>query len=254
MRLITGPAGSGKTASVIEEFRQALRAGLPGSRLLVPTATLAQHLQNQLAREGFVLRRGAVQTLSGFVRALTPDLQEAPDPVLYLIVEAAARRVARPEFARVVDLPGFCASLKRDDGEWPFYALLAILSIDYFWEIGLSTIADALRQPSAFTADLLQSTAASESVRAFSFAADASFEVSARTFAPRLTRCRTVGVPTAPDAPVIRIVIPLDSCVGACPFRKTGVHFSGTCAMPPAERRNPIPPTRAGRTSRGLCG
>jgi ATP-dependent helicase/DNAse subunit B len=94
-------------------MRAALRGDDAGVRLLVPTATLAQHLQNALAREGFVLRRGAIQTLSGFVRELTPELTEATDPVLHLIVEEAAKKVARPEFARVVTLPGFCTSLKR---------------------------------------------------------------------------------------------------------------------------------------------
>jgi hypothetical protein len=73
-----------------------------------------------------------------------------------------------------------CASLKRDDSEWPFYALLAILGIDYFWEIGLATIVDAIRQPATFTADLIQSTAASESVRAFSFGVLAVFFLARR--------------------------------------------------------------------------
>lgn len=73
-----------------------------------------------------------------------------------------------------------CVSLKRDDGEWPFYVLLAILGIDYFWEIGLATIVDALREPAAFTADLIQSTAASESVRAFSFGVLAIFFLARR--------------------------------------------------------------------------
>ena len=82
-------------------------------RLLVPTATMAQHLQNRLAREGFVFRRSLIQTLSGFVKDFTPDAPEVAPPVLHLIVEEAARRVNRPEFARVVDLPGFCASLAR---------------------------------------------------------------------------------------------------------------------------------------------
>ena len=111
--MITGPAGSGKTARILDEFRAALRAGRAGARLLVPTATLARHLQNSLAREGFVLRRGTVQTLSGFVGELTPELAEVSDAVLYLMVEEAAKKVARPEFAGVVGLPGFCASLKR---------------------------------------------------------------------------------------------------------------------------------------------
>ena len=51
MLLVTGPAGSGKTAFVLDRFREALRAGNDAIRLLAPTATLAQHLQNQFARE-----------------------------------------------------------------------------------------------------------------------------------------------------------------------------------------------------------
>ena len=118
MRVLTGPAGSGKTASVLEEFRGALRARRDDVRLLVPTATMAEHLQNRLAREGFVFRRSLVQTLSGFVEARTRDLRQVPETVLYLIVEEAARRVDRPEFARVVSLPGFCASLSRTIAEF----------------------------------------------------------------------------------------------------------------------------------------
>jgi putative RecB family exonuclease len=117
MRIWTGPAGSGKTAAVVEEFRAALRSRREDVRLLVPTATLAEHLQNRLARGGLVFRRSLVQTLSGFVESVTRDLRQVSEPVLYLIVEEAARRVDRPEFARVVNLPGFCASLARTIGE-----------------------------------------------------------------------------------------------------------------------------------------
>ncbi len=118
MRLLTGPAGSGKTAFVLDRFREALRARNDAIRLLVPTTTLAQHLQNRIAREGFVFRRGLIQTFSGFVETWTSGLRPVPDAVLYLIVEEAARRVARPEFARVVHLPGFCASLARTMAEF----------------------------------------------------------------------------------------------------------------------------------------
>lgn len=113
MRIWTGPAGSGKTAGVLEELRAALRAGRDDARLLVPTATMTEHLQNRLAREGFVFRRSIIQTLSGFVESRTRDVRQVSGPVLYLIVEEAARRVNRPEFARVVNLPGFCASVAR---------------------------------------------------------------------------------------------------------------------------------------------
>ena len=81
-------------------------------RLLTPTATLAQHLQNQLAREGFVFQPGLIQTLSHFIDPFA-GVPQVSEPLLYLIVEQAARRVNHPDFARVVRLPGFCAALAR---------------------------------------------------------------------------------------------------------------------------------------------
>src|SRR5215471_18049818 len=118
MRIWTGPAGSGKTAGVLDDLRGALHAGRDDLRLLVPTATMAEHLQNRLAREGFVFRRSLVQTLSGFVEGLTRDVRQVSEPVLYLIVEEAARRVNRPEFEAVVNLPGFCATVARTVAEF----------------------------------------------------------------------------------------------------------------------------------------
>ena len=118
MRLLTGPAGSGKTTFVLDRLREALRAGNEAVRLLVPTATMAQHLENRIAREGFVFRRGLIQTLSGFVETWAGDIPQAPDAVLYLLVEEAARRVGRPEFAAVARMPGFCASLARAIAEF----------------------------------------------------------------------------------------------------------------------------------------
>src|SRR6516162_8499607 len=113
MRLITGPAGSGKTAYVLEEFRKALCGGDQSVRLLVPTATMAQHLQNQVAREGFVFRPTLIQTLSHFVEGLVVDFPQAPDAVLYLLVQEAVARVDRAEFRRVANLAGFCARVAR---------------------------------------------------------------------------------------------------------------------------------------------
>jgi ATP-dependent helicase/DNAse subunit B len=99
--------------SALDGLRQALREGRTDFRLLVPTATMAEHLQHRLAREGSVFQRSLIQTLSAFVKRLTPELREVPETVLYLIVEQAARRVARPEFAAVAHMPGFCASVAR---------------------------------------------------------------------------------------------------------------------------------------------
>jgi ATP-dependent helicase/DNAse subunit B len=110
--------GSGKTTFVVDRFREALRAGNDAIRLLAPTATMAQHLQNRLAREGFVFRRKLIQTLSGFVEDWAGDVLQAPDAVLYLMVEEAARRVNRPEFVGVAHMPGFCASLAHTIAEF----------------------------------------------------------------------------------------------------------------------------------------
>ena len=118
MRLLTGPAGSGKTPLILDSLRQALRSGNQRVRLLVPTATLAQHLQNQFAREGFVFPRDLIQTLSGFVENWAADRTQAPEAVVYLLVEEAARRAGRPEFARVADAAGFYASLTRTINEF----------------------------------------------------------------------------------------------------------------------------------------
>jgi ATP-dependent helicase/DNAse subunit B len=118
MRLLTGPAGSGKTASILDQLRDALRARDHSIRLLVPTATLAQHLQNQLAREGFVFPRVVVETLYAFIETYAADAAQVPETALHLIVEAAARRLNRPEFARVVHLPGFSASLAHTISEF----------------------------------------------------------------------------------------------------------------------------------------
>jgi RecB family exonuclease len=113
MLLLTGPAGSGKSFRVLERFRDALRLGDPGVRLLTPTATMAQHLQHQMAREGFVFRPALIQTLSRFVDSFAAGYPQVSDPLFYLIVEEAARRANRAEFAQVVRLPGFCAALAR---------------------------------------------------------------------------------------------------------------------------------------------
>src|ERR1700704_629325 len=113
MLLLSGPPGSGRTSRVLADFRQALRRDTSGIRLLVPTATMGEHLRHKLAREGFVLRPNLILTLSKFVAPWAEDLPEISPAVLYLLVERAAHRIARPEFARVLSTPGFCAALTR---------------------------------------------------------------------------------------------------------------------------------------------
>jgi ATP-dependent helicase/DNAse subunit B len=118
MRLLWGPAGTGKTTYILDRFRRALGAGDSAIRLLVPTATMARHLQNGLAREGFVFRGSLIQTLADFVKDYAGSAAEVSPAVLYLLVEEAARRVARPEFSRVVRFHGFSNTLAHTIAEF----------------------------------------------------------------------------------------------------------------------------------------
>ena len=77
MHLLTGPAGSGKTFVILEQLRAALRRKDDGVRLLVPTATMAQHFQNELAREGFVFSPSLIQTIHRYIEPWVGDLPEA---------------------------------------------------------------------------------------------------------------------------------------------------------------------------------
>jgi ATP-dependent helicase/DNAse subunit B len=119
MRLLTGPPGTGKTAAILTELRSALRAGEAYTvRLLTPTATLAQHFQNELAREGFVFPPSVVQTLKQFIADWCADTPEATETIFHWIVEDAARRLNRAEFAAVIEFPGFSASLAKTIAEF----------------------------------------------------------------------------------------------------------------------------------------
>ena len=109
--LLTGPLGSGKTTHVLACLREALKAGRAGVRLLVPTATMAEHLRHRLAREGYAFQPGLISTLSRFIERWVPDLPEAGGPDLYLLTEKAIKALDRPEFAQVAHMPGFAASL-----------------------------------------------------------------------------------------------------------------------------------------------
>ena len=113
MLLLTGPPGSGRTSYLLAEFRQALRRNASDIRLLVPTATMAEHLRHKLAREGFVLRPNLILTLSHFLAPWVEDLPRMSPAALYLLVERVALRLAPPEFARVLRTPGFCAALAQ---------------------------------------------------------------------------------------------------------------------------------------------
>lgn len=91
MRLLTGPPGSGKTTRVLREMREALGVNPAGVCLLVPTATMAEHVRNSLAREGFLLRSDSVSTLGGFLERYSGGVREAPPGGLPVVVEEVLR-------------------------------------------------------------------------------------------------------------------------------------------------------------------
>ena len=106
MRLIRGASGSGKTALVFREFGDAVRKGLPGLRIVVPTATLVRHYQHELARTGLVFDPGLVVSLSRFARDCAGGLAIVPAGLERALVREALARLQLPEFVEVASTPG----------------------------------------------------------------------------------------------------------------------------------------------------
>lgn len=108
MLLITGPPGSGKTHSILEQVRAMLRGGGGADfRLVVPTATMASHLRNQLAREALPLRPGGICTFSHFIDEWVADIPEMTALELELLVGQALAENCPPEFAASASKKGF---------------------------------------------------------------------------------------------------------------------------------------------------
>ncbi len=113
MELLFGPPGSGKTSRVVEELRAALRRGETSCRILLPTTTMAEHLRNQLAREGLVFRPNTVATFSKFVSELAPEVPLAPVGGIESLVDEALRTQPLPQYAGVKEFVGFRRSVAR---------------------------------------------------------------------------------------------------------------------------------------------
>ncbi len=120
--LLVSPPGSGKTHHVLAALESALAAGRP-ARLVVPTASMAEHLQHLLARrqEQWPGASGqwpvtggqprSIQPLAAFVEELTPDVRELPDATATLLVERALAAAGVREFEAVAAYAGFQAQL-----------------------------------------------------------------------------------------------------------------------------------------------
>ena len=111
MRLLTGPPGSGKTFTILEELRSALNRNDNAVCLLVPTSTMAQHLRNQMARGGFVFSPSRIQTIWRFIEPWAGDLPQVNHAAFHMLVEKCVERLNLPQFAKVAHLAGFHARL-----------------------------------------------------------------------------------------------------------------------------------------------
>lgn len=113
MRLIRGAPGSGKTALVFREFKEAQRAasGDIDLRIVVPTATLVRHFQHELARDGIVFSPRSIVSLRRFALDRAPGVNLVPDGLLRALTRDALRRLDLPEFAEVVATEGMTSTI-----------------------------------------------------------------------------------------------------------------------------------------------
>lgn len=113
MLLLTGPPASGKTSFCLQRIRECIRAGRSDCRLLTPTTTMAEHLRNELAREGFVFSPKIVSTFGKFLADYVRDLPAVGRPALELLVAEELEQQPLPRYTEVRDFPGFRSALVR---------------------------------------------------------------------------------------------------------------------------------------------
>ncbi len=97
--LLIGPPGSGKTTRALQLVAVAVDAGRSEEiKVLVPTASMKNHLIHVLAKRELMVPGDVVSTLSEFVRDATPGLREAGGAVADRLLRGAIERSARGEF------------------------------------------------------------------------------------------------------------------------------------------------------------
>jgi ATP-dependent helicase/DNAse subunit B len=106
--LLIGPPGSGKTHFVLEAVESALREGRDREVILiVPTASMAEHLLHTLVRRGLAVPNRVIHTISHFVDRLTPDLNEAGAAIESWIVERLLRGTKHEDLRQLAAREGF---------------------------------------------------------------------------------------------------------------------------------------------------
>jgi ATP-dependent helicase/DNAse subunit B len=109
MRLLLGEPGSGKTTRILSELRSAGRSG--DVRLVVPTATMAEHLRNLLAREGQAVRPSCVTTMAALVHEIVPEIATADSSTLTLLTRMVLQESPPRTYAALAGSPGLAKAL-----------------------------------------------------------------------------------------------------------------------------------------------
>jgi hypothetical protein len=103
--LISGPPASGKSRAALECFQSQ-----PDRLLIVPTATMVEHIRHSLARSGYPVRPREICTLAHWIEEWSPE--GAPSAAhLDLLIEQALDRLRPQRFAAVAGFPGFRRAL-----------------------------------------------------------------------------------------------------------------------------------------------
>jgi len=111
---LVGPPASGKTSQILRYLEECASADPHSVLLLVPTATLAEHLQHEAARRHWPLRPSSITTLHGFASRQSPGLRPVPAGVLAVLLARLLRQTASgplQAFQKVAQYAGFRAQL-----------------------------------------------------------------------------------------------------------------------------------------------
>src|SRR5712691_10407372 len=79
---------------------------------------MAEHVRNELARNGLSVRPSRIITLAQWIDTWTP-LAAASGPVLHFLIETALDRLRLPRFAAVAEFRGFHRALAELLNEAP---------------------------------------------------------------------------------------------------------------------------------------